>query len=274
MNTRAQILAAFYGRKVARALIYGPREPFRPRSTELRPPRRLDFVGPQDYSSTGREFLSHLVEVGGLRPDQDVLDIGCGIGRMAIPLAGFLDSGSRYQGFDVVPEGIQWCQRNISARWPNFQFRLADVNNPRYNPRGRQLSEEFSFPYPDQSFDFAFATSVFTHLQLPAIQRYLEETARVLRPGGRLFATFFLLTEGVREQLRTGESEQSFYHEGAGSLSISKVTPESGIAFDKDLVMTMIRSAGLHAAPPEQGFWPGSEENRRSYQDIVVADRR
>jgi SAM-dependent methyltransferase len=64
------------------------------------PPLRLPFVGIGDFRSVGESLVKLLVEVGGLRASDRVLDIGCGIGRVAIPLTKFLES--TYDGFDVV----------------------------------------------------------------------------------------------------------------------------------------------------------------------------
>ena len=85
------------------------------------PPRRLDFVGHSDFAATGDEFLAHFVELGGLQPGERVLDVGCGIGRMARPLAGYLSPTASYDGFDVNRDGIAWCRRRY-RRHPNFRF--------------------------------------------------------------------------------------------------------------------------------------------------------
>jgi hypothetical protein len=58
------------------------------RSNELLPPRHLRFVvGSSDnFIETGETFLRCFVELAGLNPEHRVLEVGCGIGRMAIPL--------------------------------------------------------------------------------------------------------------------------------------------------------------------------------------------
>jgi 2-polyprenyl-3-methyl-5-hydroxy-6-metoxy-1,4-benzoquinol methylase len=85
------------------------------RRDALIPPRRLNFVGNSDFRATGDEFLVHFREVAGLEASDRVLDIGCGIGRMARVIACELrpPRGS-YDGFDVVREGISWCQSRYS----------------------------------------------------------------------------------------------------------------------------------------------------------------
>lgn len=158
----------------------------RGRRDPLVPPRRLDGVGTSDFAATGDEFLGYFVGLGGLRPDERVLDMGCGIGRMARPLAGFLGPEGRYDGFDASPGPIAWCRRRYADR-PSFAFAHLDVHNARYHPAGRIPARAATFPYDDATFDFAFATSLFTHLPPDDAERYLAEAARVLRPGGRLY---------------------------------------------------------------------------------------
>ena len=68
-------------------------------------------------------------------PHERVLEVGCGIGRMAVPLTGYL-SGGEYEGFDGMPKAIEWCQENISSEYPKFRFQVADVYNKKYNLRG------------------------------------------------------------------------------------------------------------------------------------------
>ncbi len=134
---------------------------------EMVPPVRMNFVGTRhDFIEVGKEFLGHFQKVGRLEPQESVLDIGCGIGRMAIPMTAYLDKGS-YAGFDIIPFGIKWCRDRITPRFPGFRFSHADIHNSAYNPGGTIAPEDFRFPYPDATFDFAFATSVFTHLVQP-----------------------------------------------------------------------------------------------------------
>ena len=154
---------------------------------------RLRFVGAGDFRAVGEEMVKLLTSVGGLQADDRVLYIGCGAGRVALPLTRLLTS--TYEGFDVVKAAIRWCQRHITAHHPRFRFRHANLYNSFYNRRGVDAAH-FRFPYDDASFDFAFATSVFTHLDVDSTRNYLDEAHRVLRPGGRLLATFFVLGAG------------------------------------------------------------------------------
>ena len=238
----------------------------RGRHDPLVPPRRLQFVGAGDFVATGDEFLAHLTELAGLTPASDVLDVGCGIGRIARPLEQYLTTGS-YAGFDVDPRGIAWC----AERYPTdrFAFTLADLHNARYNPAGTASARDYRFAYDDDRFDVAVMTSVVTHLQAPEAEHYLAEALRVLRPGGRLLGTFFLLDDDSRAALRAGRATIPFPtdDEEAEMAVADPDLPEEAVAFDERWVRERLDVRSI-----DQGTWRGMPSPpARSYQDIVVA---
>jgi len=242
------------------------------RSDRLVPPRRLDFVGHSDFVATGDEFLGHFVELGGLQPGHAVLDVGCGIGRIARPLAGYLGADGSYDGFDVNREGIGWCRRRY-ARHANFRFQVADLYNRRYNPRGAHAASEYRFPYEDASFDFVILTSVLTHLLEAEADHYLAEAARVLKPGGRVLATFFLLDDTSRAAIADGSAGLAFLDPEEQVAVISEDVPEEAVAFDVAWLGEHTAAHGLEVQSVSPGTWTGREDGR-SFQDLVVAQRR
>ncbi len=226
--------------------------------------------GAATSQQTGREFLGHFTELGGLQPTDRVLDAGCGIGRMAIPLAGHLQGGS-YEGFDVGREMVRWCERHITPRHPAFHFTWAPIYNRKYNPFGTLAAAEFRFPYPDDSFDFALATSLFTHLTPADTRHYLDELGRVLRPGASALLTFFLVTPDSEREIAAGRAAFDFRHEAVGALTTDPRQPEEAIAYRLEDVRAMLAEAGLAVGEPvHRGEWanaPGAP----SFQDIVIA---
>lgn len=263
----------YLAKAAARRVRWGPSDLLRRRREgPLTPPRHLAFVGSGDFVQTGQQFLGYFRELGGLEPGQRVLDIGCGIGRMAMPLTDYLDAGS-YAGFDVGREMVRWCQRNITARWPNFEFSWAPVYNGKYNPFGTTSGTEFRFPYEDASFDFVFATSLYTHLLRDEAQHYLAETARVLRPGGRCLLTFFLLTPEAEAEIAAGRAMLAFEHPIEGGLTTDPAQPEAAVAIPATDLRALLPELGLRLREPiHHGLW-ANEPGGLTLQDIVVAER-
>ncbi len=263
---------AYMIKATGRRLVWAPVDLLSPRNGNLIPPRGISFVGKGDFALTGEEFLGYFKELGGLGPDCRVLDMGCGVGRMAVPLTRYLHEGS-YAGFDVGRAMIDWCQRNIARRHPGFEFTFAPVYNRKYNPFGTIAASEFRFPYPDSSFDFAFAASLFTHLLRDEVRHYLAEAARVLRPGGRCLMTFFLLTPGADRELAAGRAFLNFRDEIDGGLTVDLDRPEEAIAYRVDDVRAMFAEAGLTVREPiHHGAWANTTD-ALTLQDIVVAGR-
>ena len=153
------------------------------------PAENLERVG--GSSDIGSIVVGMLQEICALAPTERVLDIGCGIGRIAVPLTKALHTSGSYEGFDPSADSIQWCQENITKHFPHFRFAHADLYCPLGNPSGPKTAKSFRFPYESNSFDFVFANSIFTHLTVPEVKQYLREIARVLKADGRCYMTFF-----------------------------------------------------------------------------------
>jgi SAM-dependent methyltransferase len=241
------------------------------RADRLVPPRRLDFVGHSDFVDTGDEFLTHFVELAGLQPDERVLDVGCGIGRMARPLAGYLSPQGSYDGFDVDRRGIGWCRRRY-RRHPNFRFRVADVYNRRYNPSGAHSAGEYRFPSEDGSFDLVVCASVLTHLLEGEADHYLSEIARALAPGGRALLTFFLLDGDSRAAIAQGRAGLPFLDHDAQVAVVSEELPEEAVAYDRAWVAEALERHRLELGAVYPGTWSG-HVGGRSFQDLVIARR-
>lgn len=241
----------------------------------LVPPRDMIFIGNGDYKKTGDEFLNYIVRFGNVTPESRILDIGCGIGRIARPLTTYLSAKGEYYGFDIVEMGIKWAQENISSRYKNFHFEHSNIYNKMYNPKGIYNSSEYKFNYNDNFFDLAFLTSVFTHMHTHDVERYLSEISRVLKPGGRCMITFFLLNEESQGFINKGMATQKLTHQiDDVSFTKDKNVPESAIGFKEDYIKELYKLQNLNIIDPIQyGSWCG-RENYLSYQDIIIAEKK
>jgi len=229
------------------------------------PPRAETFIGGGDFERVGDEFFE-ILKRHDLNPDMDILDVGCGQGRMARPLAGFLDRGS-YHGFDIVPSGINWCNTHY-ADAPNFIFQYVPIFNKRYNKSGTVKASEFVFPFENNSFDLIFLTSVFTHMFAEDVENYLNQIARVLRPGGKCLITWFILNDDSRS------AADPFFDFAFDFDKVSQTTtpksPESAIAFDENYIRDIYQNSGLEIADIEYGTWANSDSPYQ-LQDMILA---
>jgi len=235
------------------------------------PPRGKIFIGSGDFVRTGESIRDQLVELGGLLPHHRVLDVGRGIGRVAVPLTGLLNSEGSYEGFDIVKTAIQWCNNRISSRVPNFRFTHIDLKNDLYNLRTNDEAKDFVFPYSDGEFDLVFLTSVFTHMVLADVENYLEQIHRVLKSGGVCFATFFVMNEQAREYMEKS-GKKLFETRLDHHYQFHSRVKEANVAFDeKYLVDEMITSQGFKLEEVHYGFWSGRPKTGlNNFQDICI----
>jgi SAM-dependent methyltransferase len=231
------------------------------------------FADPRHYRALGQGVLEYFIGHCNLRPSDDVLDLGCGCGQIAAPLSGYLDRAARYEGFDIGDEMIDWCRRHVAPRHPRFGFQALDVHNSYFRPGGRIRASELVFPYGDGAFDFAFAKSLFTHLLPADTASYVAQTARVLRPGGRAWFSFFFVDDEARAHLAAGQSTLAFEDSGAGYWTVDRKQPEHAVARAERDVLALLEQHGfVLAAPIERGSWCGRPA--ASYQDSLFVIRR
>jgi SAM-dependent methyltransferase len=206
----------------------------------------------------------------GLLPEHRVLDIGCGIGNLALGLSDYLRGG--YDGFDIHRPAVAWCQQAITPRHPTFRFHHADLASRAYNAKGQLAASAFTFPLPSQSFDFVFLGSVFTHLLPDAVEQYIREIGRLLAPGGVCVASYFLLNDQTRSGVDAGTSFMSFpIRHPSGSCRLHDAAkPESAVALEEAFVTRAHERAGLCIRGVRRGgWWCGGRHD----QDVLTAER-
>ena len=148
---------------------------------------------------TGIRLAEFCREDLGLPSNGRLLDVGCGYGRLATALGDYLDDSGEYQGLDPQRDHVIWARHHLMPSHKSAVFHIANIRNRIYNPAGLLSPTEFRFPYHDQRFDVVVAHSLFPYLLAEEFEHYVAEIARVLKSGGRLLATFFLLDGESRE---------------------------------------------------------------------------
>lgn len=234
--------------------VQGNRNAMVPRYSE----RFTGYTG-YDFVNSGQELVDVLVEATGIDEHSKLLDIGSGIGRLAIPLTNFIIPPGSYDGLDIVKRGVRWCSTRITPEFPHFQFTHADIFNAEYNPGGTVKAEEYELPYGDASFDIVWLFSVFTHMLAADVAHYVEEISRVLRPGGTLAATFFIINETSMKSMQAGNGWYNFTYHVAPQWQLREGmdVPELGIAYDESYVRDLYSRNGLAVSGVYAGRWSG-----------------
>jgi SAM-dependent methyltransferase len=230
---------------------------------------RIHYYRTADPAAFARACASARVEVlsHGLAPHHRVLDVGSGIGNLALGLNDFLTA--TYDGLEIHPEAVAWCQGAITPRYPAFRFHRADVASRAYNPAGTTSAASYRFPFENGAFDFVMLGSVFTHMLPDEVAHYLGEIARVLGPGGIAVVSWFLLDDESRPGVDGGRSFMSFgvrHSSGVCRLHDAAV-PEAAVAFEEAFALNAIAAAGLRVRDRRRGAWANG---RADDQDVLT----
>jgi len=236
------------------------------------PPRGRIFIGHGDYLKQGEKFLAYFQELAELKPEHSVLDVGCGIGRMAVPLSRFLNEKGSYDGFDIVKSGIDWCNKNISSQYPNFRFQYTGLYNQLYNTSDKADAGNFIFPYGDGRFDFVFLTSVFTHMMPKEVEHYLHEISRIMKPGATCLMSFFIINCESEDLMIKRPTHMNFpINKGFYRLHSSHVDT-ANVAYDEEWILEKLENAGLKMEIIKYGQWVG-RSIYFDYQDLLICSK-
>jgi len=222
-------------------------------------------VGPDARAQRGRRQRRVLRQYG-LTRRSEVLEVGCGVGRLARELAQIIDEGS-YTGFDIAPAAVQWLETNYASKLAHFAFDLVEVTSDRYQIDSPTAAAHFHFPYPSDRFDLVCSFAVFMHMQLDGVANYLREIERVLRPGGRAVLT--MLAVHPDERFAPSLGGRRFIEIEPGVFSRHPDKPNASHAFAASLLSTTIADAGLSVVDQVEGSWHG-----RRCTDPEAAERQ
>lgn len=127
------------------------------------------FANFEEFMESGQSSAQTLKRVLRIGPEDIVLEIGCGTGRIGASLA---KECREWIGADISANMIEYARRN-----------LKDCSNVRF----QELTGCDLQGFPDNSIDKIYSSAVFMHLDPWDRYRYVKEAYRVVRPGGRVY---------------------------------------------------------------------------------------
>lgn len=202
-----------------------------------------DVIGTGDFDLIGRIELGLLLSEG-LKPDHTLVDLGCGIGRLAVQVIPKLVGGS-YVGIDISNTMLKRAKEHIQQAIPDPPCRVEWM---------QQTTSHFSLP--DHSVDMICAFSVFTHMEHEDSYRYLRDALRLVRPGGRFIFSCTPLTSAIGKEIFRNSSDVDMHTRWSYVrnivTSLDYMTEIAQLAAWKPL--------RWYDAEEENIGWPGSEK--------------
>jgi ubiquinone/menaquinone biosynthesis C-methylase UbiE len=183
------------------------------------------------FRGKGRELRQKTLTLAELQPGDQVLDVGCGTGTLAIEAQRRVGSAGRVVGIDPGAEQIARARAKAARRNLPIAFQIGMV-------------EQLAFP--DQLFDVVLSTLMMHHLPKSLKAQGLAEIARVLKPGGRL-----IIADFTRKQERVGLAAR--FHAGGSSLpELAALVADAGFT---QMGLQELRPARFSAFPGAGFVW-------------------
>src|SRR5712691_554926 len=123
-----------------------------------------------------RELREAIIRLASLETGNDVLDIGCGTGTLAIAATRHVGTAGGVTGIDASLSMIARAKRKAERAGARATFQVAVADN---------------LPFPDRRFDVVFSTLMLHHLPRKTRQQCASEIKRVLKIGARVVAVDF-----------------------------------------------------------------------------------
>jgi ubiquinone/menaquinone biosynthesis C-methylase UbiE len=154
------------------------------------------FVDAFLFRGQWRELRQKTTDLASIQPGEQVLDVGCGTGTLALEVARKVGGEGRVVGVDPSTEQISRARSKTGRHNVTVEFQIGVIEH---------------LAFPDQTFDVVLSTLMMHHLPAPLKRQGLAEIARVLKPGGRL-----IIADFKPKKERKGQAAR--FHAGGSSM--------------------------------------------------------
>jgi ubiquinone/menaquinone biosynthesis C-methylase UbiE len=154
-----------------------------------------------------RELRQKTANLARIQPGEQVLDVGCGTGTLAMEVARCVGRAGHVTGVDPGTEQIARARSKVARRNLPIDFQIG-------------VTEQL--PFPDQTFHVVLSTLMMHHVPASVKRQGLAEISRVLKPGGRL-----VIADFKRKQERQGQAAR-FHAGGSGMQDLVAMVSDAG----------------------------------------------
>jgi SAM-dependent methyltransferase len=177
------------------------------------------------------------------RSNSDIVELGCGCGRLARPLrdppwAPWF--AGTYVGVDIDSEMLDYCRSHFPK--DRFHFIRSPHKSTIYALDKSHDSQEAYTRFAiadEQSKDFVYSLSLYSHLLEDEVVQYTQESFRILRTGGIMFITFFCI-----EHVERGGRWTFQYRRGNAYIESMRY-PEAAVAYEEAFMIDIVRKCGF-----------------------------
>jgi ubiquinone/menaquinone biosynthesis C-methylase UbiE len=138
--------------------------------------RLYDLFGMLLTFGRGGALRERTIALARIVAGEDVLDVGCGTGEIAMRAKVHTGSQGSVTGIDPAPEMIAMARQKADRAGLPIDYRVAAVE---------------AMPFAAASYDVVISSMMMHHLPDELKPRALAEIRRVLRPGSRLVVVDF-----------------------------------------------------------------------------------
>ena len=167
------------------------------------------FIGIFLFHGKLWELRQRTANLAGIQPGEQVLDVGCGTGTLAMEVQSRVCRAGRVTGIDPSSQQIASARSKAARRNLPIDFQIGVIEQ---------------LPFPDQTFDVVLSTLMMHHLPASLKRQGLAEIARVLKPGGRL-----VIADFKPKKERQGQAAR-FHAGGSSTQDLAALVSDAGFS--------------------------------------------